>query len=207
MLKCKNRSRRQHCDLTVILDSFEGRAHGDFGFAIANVSAKQAIHRHCGFHVLLDICDRGDLIVGLVVVEGIFEFALPLRILRIVVAVRHLALCVELEQFVRHVAHGLLHARLGFCPLRATQAAERGPCAFCRTILLNKIKPCEWNVQLRCLSELQQHELTRGVALGKLLQSLVLRNAVLHVHNIIADDQVAKIRQECGNLRLLPQRL
>src|SRR5215475_6481475 len=55
MLESQHSSRCEHGNLPVVLNSFEGGTHGNFGFAIANVTAEQAIHRHCGFHVLLDI--------------------------------------------------------------------------------------------------------------------------------------------------------
>ena len=59
-----------------VLHGFEGGAHGHFGFAVADIAAQQAIHRHGRFHVVLDVRDGGELVVGFVVVEGVFEFAL-----------------------------------------------------------------------------------------------------------------------------------
>ena len=42
---------REHGDLLVVVDGFEGGAHGDFGFAVADVAAEQAVHGLRGFHV------------------------------------------------------------------------------------------------------------------------------------------------------------
>ncbi len=63
-------------DLLAVLHGFEGGAHGDFGFAVADVAAEQAVHGLGGLHVGLDVGDGGDLVVGLVEVEGVFELAL-----------------------------------------------------------------------------------------------------------------------------------
>ncbi len=46
MLEAEHRGRCQHGDLFAILHGFEGGAHGDFCFAVANIAAEQAIHRH-----------------------------------------------------------------------------------------------------------------------------------------------------------------
>ncbi len=59
-----------------VLHGFEGGAHGDFGFAVADVAAEEAVHGLGGLHVGLDVGDGGELVVGLVEVEGVFELAL-----------------------------------------------------------------------------------------------------------------------------------
>ncbi len=45
MLEGEDRGGREHGDLLAILHGFEGGAHGDFGFAVADVAAEQAVHR------------------------------------------------------------------------------------------------------------------------------------------------------------------
>src|SRR6266481_3934410 len=143
MLEGKDSRWRKDCDLPVILNSLEGCTHSNFRLAVANVSAEQAVHRHGGLHILLDVGDRGNLIVSLVVIEGILELALPLSIHRVAVALRHLALGVQFEQFVGHVAHGLFYPGLCLCPLCAAQSAKWRACALSRTVLLNEVEPRE----------------------------------------------------------------
>src|ERR1700746_3361242 len=81
MLEGKNSRWRKDRNLAVVLNGFERGAHSDFSFAVADISTEQAIHRHRGLHILLDVSYGGDLIVSFVVIEGILEFPLPLRIL------------------------------------------------------------------------------------------------------------------------------
>ena len=45
VLEAENGGGREHRDLLAILHGFEGGAHGDFGFAVADVAAEQAVHR------------------------------------------------------------------------------------------------------------------------------------------------------------------
>ena len=88
-------------DLLRIGDGFEGGAHGDFRFAVADVAAEQAIHRKRGFHVALHVVDGFLLVGGFFEFKGVFEFALPIRIGREGVAGGHFALGVEFEKLVR----------------------------------------------------------------------------------------------------------
>ncbi len=69
VLEAENGGGREHGDLFAILHGLEGRAHGDFGFAVAHVAAEEAVHGRGGLHVLLDGADGGELVVGFVVVE------------------------------------------------------------------------------------------------------------------------------------------
>src|SRR5437588_8181131 len=64
MLEGQNRRGRKNRHLAVVLDGLKGRAHRDLCLAVADVSAEQPIHWHGRFHVLLNICDRRDLIVS-----------------------------------------------------------------------------------------------------------------------------------------------
>src|SRR5712672_677196 len=55
MLEGENGGGREDGDLLVVNDGFEGGAHGDFGFAVANVAAKQTVHGLGTFHIALDV--------------------------------------------------------------------------------------------------------------------------------------------------------
>ena len=65
-------------DLLAILHGLEGGAHGDFGFAVADVAAEKPVHGLGGFHVGLDVGDGGELVVGFGEGEGVFELALEI---------------------------------------------------------------------------------------------------------------------------------
>ena len=135
VLEAEHGGGREHGDLLAILHGLEGGAHGDLGLAVADVAAEQAVHGLRGFHVGLDVGDGGELVVGLVEVEGVLELALHVVVRREGGADRGLALRVELEQLFGHVLHGLLDARLG---LRPGGRAERlscgaGPVRWCGT--------------------------------------------------------------------------
>ena len=120
VLKAEDGSWREDGDLFSVLYCFEGGAHGDFGFAVADVAAEEAVHGLGGLHVALDVGDGGELVVGLVEVEGVFEFVLHVGVGGEGSALGGLALGVELEELGRHVGHRLFYAGLGLLPaLRA----------------------------------------------------------------------------------------
>ena len=86
----------------------------------------ETVHWDRRLHVGFNVLDRSGLIDRKLVREGVFEFLLPVRIGTKGVAGHRLARGVELQQLLGHVAHGLLHARLGFLPRRPAQPVERG---------------------------------------------------------------------------------
>ena len=80
VLKSEHGGRRQHGDLLGIRDGLECGAHGHFRLAVADVAAKQAVHRGGGFHVALHVVDGPQLVGRFLELEGVFKFALPIRI-------------------------------------------------------------------------------------------------------------------------------
>ena len=121
MLEGKDGRGREHGNLLVVADGFEGGAHGDFRLAVADIATKQAIHGLRQFHVAHDVGDGLGLVFGLAEFERVFEFAYPLVSRREGMAFGQLARGVELEQFVGHVLHGLAHASLGLGPGRSSE--------------------------------------------------------------------------------------
>ena len=81
VLEAEHRGGREHRDLLAVLHGFERGAHGHFGFAVANIAAEQPIHGCGRLHIVLDGADRRDLVVGLVIVEGVFKFLLEFVVL------------------------------------------------------------------------------------------------------------------------------
>src|SRR5262249_15335514 len=92
VLKTENRCRRKYRDLLAVTDSLESSAHGNFSFAVTDVTTDEAIHRHRRFHILLDVADRSELVCGFLVRQRFFQFLLPFRSRRKRVARRYFAM-------------------------------------------------------------------------------------------------------------------
>ena len=197
MLEAEYGGRRQHRHLAAILHRLEGRAHGHFGLAVAHVAHQQAIHRQGRFHVALDVGDGRDLVLGLVVIESVFELPLKVVVYGKGMPLSCFALRVKLEQLISHVLHGLAHPRLGLGPLLAAQPVQhRSRAGIGRAVLLNQVKPGERNVEPRLLGKLQHHEFHLDAVLLNLPKPHVAGDAMLHMHYVIAYRQVTKVRNK-----------
>ena len=146
MLKRQHRRGREKRDLLAVHDGLERRPHRHFGLAVSDVAAQQPIHRRRRFHVALDVGNRRGLIRRQFVRKRAFEFLLPVRVGRKGVSRNGLALRVELQQLLGHVAHRLLDARLRLLPRRPAQSIERRPRA--AGVLLNQIEALDGDEQL-----------------------------------------------------------
>ena len=207
VLEGEDRGGREHGDLLVVADGLEGGAHGDFGLAVADVAAEQAIHGLGGFHVALDVGDGLSLVFGLVELEGVFELARRIRCRRGKTwPLRRFALGVELEQFVGHVFHGLAHAGFGLGPGLRAEMTQRWLGPFGRTVFLDQVEARERDVEARAFGVFEQHELGVAVALIDFFQALILADAVFDVDDVVSDLQVAEVGEEGGDFRLLALR-
>ena len=72
----KDGSGYEEGDLLAVLNGFEGAAHGNFGFAEADIAAEELIHGLGFFHGGFKLVGGGELVSGFGVGEGGFEFGL-----------------------------------------------------------------------------------------------------------------------------------
>ncbi len=114
----------EHGDLLAVLHGLERGAHGNLGFAEAHVARDEAVHGDFLLHVLLHLVDGGELVGGLVVGEGLFEFALPGGVGREGVASRGLARRVEFHQVGGDFLDGLASAGLSLGPVAAAHLRQ-----------------------------------------------------------------------------------
>ncbi len=176
---------------------FESRAHHDFGLAVTDVAAEQAVHRLRAFHVALDIGDGGFLIARFGEFEGVFEFALPVavggetRIPAPACARRkasealppYRAFCVLMRVLVRvHVAPPILSS----CGFRFAFAAKS----------LHQIHARQRHVELVAARIFEQHVVAFGIALGDLADAEELADAVFDVDHVIAGLEIELIGGE-----------
>ena len=175
VLERQDRRRREDRDLLAVHHRLERGAHGDFGLAVADIAAQQAIHRRRRLHVALDVGDRRALIGRQLVRKGVLELLLPVRVGGKRVAGDGLARGVELQQLLGHVAHGLLDARLGLLPRRAAEPIDR---RLRRAgVFLDQIEPLDGHEQLVVAGVAQLHELLRRLPRRRRVSCLSPTNA------------------------------
>jgi len=182
-------------DLFAIAEGLEGGAHGDFGFTEADVADNEAVHGHNGLHVALDVADGGELVLGGVVLEGVFKFALPVGVGGEGEAFGHAALGVELEQLVGHVLHPGLDAGFGLLPGDAAEFVEGGLGFGARAgaVFGDEVEAGDGDVELGFTGVFEQKELTAAAALVDELDAEEFADAVS-----LVDDEVAGL--EIGDI-------
>ena len=127
-----------------------------------------------------------------------------MRVRREGVARHRLPLRVQLEQFLGHVAHRLLDARLRLLPGRAAQPIERRSRA--SGVLLNEIEALDGDEQfvvsvisqLEKLLNVRSRRSRRTGAGGQLLQPDEFPDSVIDMDHEISDLQIAKVGEECS---------
>ncbi len=129
MLLRQNRCRHQHSDLFSVLHRFERRAQSHFGFAIAHITAQQAIHRTRSFHIALNGGNRAALVGSFNVWKAIFQLFLPGRICAKSVTRNGLPFGVQFQQFFGHLLHRFFDVGLGSRPFLRAEPRQRGNAA------------------------------------------------------------------------------
>ena len=205
VLEGQNGGGRKHRHLLAVLRHFEGGAHGELGLAVPDVAAQQAVHGLRALEVVLDVLERGQLVGRLFELERFFKLLLPGSVGAVGYAAAHLALGVEPEELLGHVAERALHPRLGARPRDAPQAVERGLGAVAaRTELFHQVEPFERNIKPGVVLVGEQHEVSRRAFHAELPQPLVKPDAVVDVYHVVALFEVAQVGNEARRPRPLP---
>ena len=171
--------------------AFHDCTQGNLGLTEANVTAQQAIHRARGFHIALDFFNAAQLIVGLVVGEGLLELALPDIVVREGEALEASTLSVELDESGGQFLGGCLGTRAGALPVRTAQLVE--PYFFrlaAADVLGNEVERGGGDVQKIGAREGDFDEVTRCAVDHHAFHADVPANAVMLMHHEVAGGQV-----------------
>ncbi len=187
-------------DLLAVHDRLERGAHRHFGLAVSDVAAEQTIHRGRQFHVAFDVDNRRLLVGSEVPFEGVLELLLPVGIGAEGVPGYSLPGCIELQQLLGHVAHGLLDTRLGLFPRRPAKPVEAGTGGPRKA--LHQIEALHGNEQLVVGRVAELHELLRVGTHFDSFQPDEDADAVIDVHDEVANLEIAEVREERPRGRL-----
>ena len=143
--------RHEDGDLLAIHHRLERRADRYFGFAEANVTADQAVHRLCAFLVSLCSGDGGHLIRRFLVDESALELALPLRVRLARMARLRFAHGLDAEHFRRDVAHRFLGLLFRPGPAIAAKLIQRRVRFTCADVFADEMRLADGNVKFRRL--------------------------------------------------------
>ncbi len=200
----EHRRRHEHRDLLAELGGLERGADREFGLSVADIAAKQPIHRAVGGHVLLDLRERDQLVFGLVVRELGLELVLPRRVAREADARHAFARRLHAQHLGGEVAHRLVRLLLLALPARAAHDRQRRRPPVPAHILLDLLDLRRGDMDLHFPRKFERQVLLgrrrlnllprdRGRRLGlDLLEPDKLRDAVVGVHDIVARLEIEK---------------
>src|SRR5262249_51906343 len=145
-------------------------------------------------HVAFDVADCGLLIGRELVLEGVLELLLPMRVWTEDETGDCFARRVQLEEFLGHVAHGLLDLGFRALPRRAAKAIDR---RLARAgVFLYEIEALNRHEELVFARIPQLEKLLLVLADADLLQPDEYADAVIDMDHVVADFEVPKIGKE-----------
>ena len=159
----EDRRRHEKGRLLAFLHRLEDGADRDLGLAKADVAADEPVHRARAFHVALRFENGALLVLGLLVDEGLLEFALPRGVGRVGMTRQRVALGLHAEELRGVIHHRFL--RGDFCPFpaRAAQRVERRVPLADADVFRDEIRLLDRDVELALLGELEHEDFgTRG---------------------------------------------
>ena len=151
VLEGQDSSRNENCTLFTIRDALKGRAQGDLRLTEAHVPAEQAVHGVRPLHILLNLIDAPQLIVGLVVLKARLKIALHIRIRGEGVARRTHPFGVQGGELLGHILYSCPYTASGLGPVRAAKAVKFdgfGPAVLARgDIFGHQIELCDRHIE------------------------------------------------------------
>ena len=200
MLFGEDRRRRQKNDLLSAHDRFERGAHRDFGFAVADVSADEAIHRNGFFHIALDFFGDDRLIFRIFIGKGRFERSLPFGIFRKRKTPRRFSPRIEVDELFCQIFDGFLYFALSVFPAFAADFIELRSISFASDIALHHIHLFDRNEGDLFVRILELYIVPFVAAGFYALDTAKDADAVLHVHDIVAGGEFDE-SVDCGAFR------
>ena len=190
MLLRENGGRHKHSRLPAAHHRLERGAQGNFCFSITHITAQQTIHRTGAFHVTFDICDGGLLVIGFDVGKTIFQFFLPLRIRREGIAFHNLTARIQIQQIFGDSLHSFFDTRLRLAPSLSAEMIERRLAAIRADVTRESVRLMHGDKERVGVVILNGKILPFVTVQLSLSQTREASDAVIHMHHIIADQQI-----------------
>ena len=195
----QNRRRHQHRDLPPAFHGQIGGAQRDLGLAVAHVAAHQPVHGFGRLQVGHDVVDGGALAAGLLERKTRHELLVAVREVCQPRAFRVFAHRVQFEQFARHGQNRLAGAALDALPRLAAQPVERRRRPARARVFLDEIDALDRHVHFVAAGVFQVEIVARGARHAQVVQPVVLPDAVVGMHHVVAGRQLAQAGQIVGD--------
>ena len=202
MLTGQEGCRHHHRHLLAGEGCNEGRAQRHLGLAEANVAAHQPVHRAARPHILGDVGDGGELVVGLGVGEaggelGVETFGGGQRL-----ALAQFALGGDAQEGVGHVLEAFLDPRLAALPGGPAELVELSA-GLLGAVARQHLDVLDRNEQLLVAVVDDAQAVVRRAGGGDGFEAIEAADAVVHVDDEIAGRKAGGLGDEVGGAPLL----
>ena len=116
MLLGKDGGGDQNRRLFAVHNGLHHRPESNFRFTKAHIAAQKPVHGNGGLHIVLDLSDTAELVIGFGVGEIVFKFRLPGRVCRKGKTRLMFSGGVKLDEFTGHIFCGFPGLGFGFLP-------------------------------------------------------------------------------------------
>ena len=193
MLFGEDGRRREHGGLLAVERGDVGRAHGDFGLAVAGVAADEAVHRLASAEILLDGRDGRELVGRLLVGEGGLEGVKSVARDVIDEAGHDLTLGLCLEQGRRKIGDGLLGVGLVLVPPFAVQAVQMDLFALDAHIAREEVGVSRGDVELGAVGVFDREDLAPLAVHQDFRGADEASHAIVHMDDVLARFEVVEV--------------
>ena len=158
---------------------FEGGADGDLSFAKADIATDQAIHGALVFHIGFGGGDRGDLVGGFLIEEGVFKLGLPLGVCGEGEALGDFPFGVHGEEFGGVIEDGFFRAFFCLRPFAIAELREGGISPSDADIARNEKRLIERHIEACIIGESDDdHFFGFAVITGNSVEAFVATDSV-----------------------------
>ncbi len=117
----------KYCTLLSVRDTLKRGAQRNLGFAEADISAQQPVHREGLLHIVLDFIDTAKLVISFVKFKAPFKIALHVYVRRKAETRRLHTLGIKSNQLLCHILHRGAYSRARLFPFLAAETVQLYP--------------------------------------------------------------------------------
>ena len=193
MLFGEYRGRHQNGNLVAVLDDLEGSSGSNFGLAVPDIAADQAVHGLILGEIVDDIIDGLGLARGLVIGEGFLQFPVQVAGRGEPVPLADSTASIDVEQVLGYLPDCFRDLFLGRQPALGTKTVELRCLIGKPLVATDPVKPVYRDIEFVVIPIGNEHEIAALSGKFHVDQSLKNPDAVVAMHHSVIESQLVDL--------------